>query len=53
MIGHVYVWGIITIPTYLQLYSPIRRNVQELGVRGSWSECHFVFSLVYQLCLAL
>ena len=23
------------------------------GVRGSWSECHFVFSLVYQLCLAL
>ena len=24
-----------------------------MGVRGSWSECHFVFSLVYQLCLAL
>ena len=23
------------------------------GVRGSWSGCHFVFSLVYQLCLAL
>ena len=23
------------------------------GVRDSWSECHFVFSLVYQLCLAL
>ena len=23
------------------------------GVRGSWPECHFVFSLVYQLCLAL
>ena len=23
------------------------------GMRGSWSECHFVFSLVYQLCLAL
>ena len=23
------------------------------GVRGSWSECHLVFSLVYQLCLAL
>ena len=23
------------------------------GVRGSWSECNFVFSLVYQLCLAL
>ena len=23
------------------------------GVRGTWSECHFVFSLVYQLCLAL
>ena len=23
------------------------------GVRGSWSQCHFVFSLVYQLCLAL
>ena len=23
------------------------------GVCGSWSECHFVFSLVYQLCLAL
>ena len=23
------------------------------GVHGSWSECHFVFSLVYQLCLAL
>ena len=20
------------------------------GMRGSWSECHFVFSLVYQLC---
>ena len=24
-----------------------------LGVRGSWAECHFLFSLVYQLCLAL
>ena len=23
------------------------------GVRGSCSECHFVFSLVYQLCLAI
>ena len=23
------------------------------GVRGSWAECHFLFSLVYQLCLAL
>ena len=23
------------------------------GMRGSWSACHFVFSLVYQLCLAL
>ena len=22
-------------------------------VRGSWAECHFLFSLVYQLCLAL
>ena len=22
-------------------------------VRGSWSECHFLFSLVYQLCLLL
>ena len=24
-----------------------------LVVRGSWAECHFLFSLVYQLCLAL
>ena len=23
------------------------------GVLGSWVECHFLFSLVYQLCLAL
>ena len=23
------------------------------GVRGSWAECHFLLSLVYQLCLAL
>ena len=23
------------------------------GVRGSWAECHFLFSLVYQLCLSL
>ena len=23
------------------------------GMRGSWSECHFVFPLVYQLCLDL
>ena len=23
------------------------------GVHGSWAECHFLFSLVYQLCLAL
>ena len=23
------------------------------GVRGSWFECHFLFSLVYQLCFAL
>ena len=23
------------------------------GVHGPWAECHFLFSLVYQLCLAL
>ena len=23
------------------------------GVCDSWAECHFLFSLVYQLCLAL
>ena len=23
------------------------------GVRGSWAECHFLFSLVYRLCLVL
>ena len=23
------------------------------GVRGSWAECHFLFSLVYQFCFAL
>ena len=28
-------------------------NTFHRGVRGSWAECHFLFSLVYQLCLAL
>ena len=35
-------------------YSEIRNiGLYFWGVRGSWAECHFLFSLVYQLCLAL
>ena len=38
-------WRSCTLSRYIGLYF--------WGVRGSWAECHFLFSLVYQLCLAL
>ena len=40
--------------TYLALtYFKSSIGLYFWGVRGSWAECHFLFSLVYQLCLAL
>ena len=41
--------------SYIQreCHSVLARLHPYRGMRGSWSECHFVFSLVYQLCLAL
>ena len=37
-------WRSCTPSRYIGLYF--------WGVRGTWAECHFLFSLVYQLCLA-
>ena len=39
--------------TYMYIYIYIYIYIYFWGVRGSWAECHFLFSLVYQLCLAL
>ena len=39
---------------YWRCWTPSRSiGLYFWGVRGSWAECHFLYSLVYQLCLAL
>ena len=52
VIGRIYIYngGVIQ---YWRSCTPSRSiGLHFWGVRGSWAECHFLFSLVYQLCLA-
>ena len=56
---HIYIYTIIYICVYngnvIQYWrscTPSRSiGLYFWGLRGSWAECHFLFSLVYQLCL--
>ena len=56
---YIYIYIYIYIPymsviQYWRSCTPSRSiGLYFWGVRGSWAECHFLFSLVYQLCLAL
>ena len=55
VIGRIYIYiynG--SVIQYWQSCTPSRSiGLYFWGVRGSWAECHLLFSLVYQLCLAL
>ena len=61
VIGHIYIYIYIYIYIHngsvIQCWrscTPSRSiGLYFWGVRGSWADCHFLFSLVYQLCLAL
>ena len=51
VIGRIYNGSVIQ---YWRSCTPSRSiGLYFWGVRVSWAECHFLFSLVYQLCLAL
>ena len=51
--GRIYIYNESVIQ-YWRSCTPSRSiGLYFWGVRGSWAECHFLFSLVYQLCLAL
>ena len=51
VIGRIYNGSVIQ---YWRSCTPSRSiGLYFRGVRGTWTECHFLFSLVYQLCLAL
>ena len=57
VIWHIYIYIYIYNGSVVQFWrscTPSRSIGLYLGgVHGSWAECHFLFSLVYQLCLAL
>ena len=59
VIGRIYIYTYIyiyngSVIQYWRSCTPSRSiGLYSWGVRGSWAECHFLFSLVYQLCLAL
>ena len=51
VIGRIYNGSVIQ---YWRSCTPSRSiGLYFWGVRGSWDECHYLVSLVYQLCLAL
>ena len=55
---HIYIYIYIYIQrechsVLAKLYPSRSIGLYFWEVRGSWAECHFLFSLVYQLCLAL
>ena len=53
VIRHIYMYNGSVIQ-YWRSCTPSRSiGLYFWGVRGSWAECHFLFSLLYQLCLAL
>ena len=50
---YIYIYNGIVI-LYWRSCTPSRSvGLYFWGVHGSWAECHFLFSLVYQLCVAL
>ena len=57
--GRIYIYIYIyiyngSVIQYWRSFTPSRSiGLYFWGVRGSWAEYHFLFSLVYQLCLAL
>ena len=55
VIGRIYIYAYNgSVIQYWRSCTPSRSiGLYFWGVRGSWAECHFLFSLVYQLCLAL
>ena len=53
VIGHIYTYNRSVIQYWWSCTSSHSIGLYFWGVRGSWVECHFMFSLVYQLCLAL
>ena len=53
VIGHIHIYNGSVIQ-YWRSCTPSRSiSLYFWGVHGSWAGCHFLFSLVYQLCLAL
>ena len=55
VIGRIYIYTYNgSVILYWRSCTPSRSIVLHFWrVCGSWAECHFLFSLVYQLCLAL
>ena len=52
VIGRTYIYNGSVIQ-YWRSSTPLHSiGLYFWGVRGSWAECHFLFSLVHQLCLA-
>ena len=53
VIGHTYTCNRSVIQYWWSCIPTHSLGLYFWGVRSSWVECHFLFSLVYQLCLAL
>ena len=53
VIGHIYTNSRSVIQYWWSCTPSHSTGLYFWGVSGSWVECHFLLSLVYQLCLAL
>ena len=53
LIGRIYTYNRSVIQYWWSCTPSHSIGLHFWGVRGSWVECHFLFSLVYQLCIAL
>ena len=53
VIGRIYTYNRSVIQYWWSCTPSHSMELYFWGVRSSWVECHFLFSLVYQLCLAL
>ena len=53
VIGRIYTYNRSVIQYWRSCTSSHSIGLHFWGVRSSWVECHFLFSLVYPLCLAL
>ena len=52
VIGRIYTYNRSVIQYWWSCTPSHSIGLYFYGVRSSWAECHFLFSLVYQLCLA-